>query len=805
YSIDGITWIATAAAAWPARYGHSSLVYDNKMWVIGGYSSGYKNDVWYSTDGSTWNSAATSASWSARYCHSSLVYDDKMWMIGGYGSSYYNDIWYSSDGVTWTLAADNAAWASRYSQVSLVYDDKMWVIGGYHGSYYNDVWFTSTSNPVSTPLYMTTSPRVFETHPNGTVELRDIRKTIFYSNNATQEANSVTYSAISGTISGTVYTAPAAAGADTLEISCSENGRTITAHLKISITCPLSLALNPQTLGIPTGTTYELSNVRKTVTYSSSTTLETSAVNYAVSRGSVNGSLYTSPESTGTDTIEISYSEFGISVSAQLIVTVRDPLSLAANPQTLEIGTDRTYELSAVKKTVYFSNSTTREVTNVSCNAVRGSISGTLYSAPGSIGTDTIEISYTEFGKKVSIDLIVTNSLAWIQATANAAWVARDAHHSVVFNGRMWVIGGWDDYYALRNEVWSSADGINWQQATSEAPCIARVFQSSLVFKDKLWVMGGCSYANSTYTNYNDVQCSTDGKNWVQATASAAWSPRRSQSCLVYDNRMWVLGGLDNNSTYQNDVWYSDDGITWIQATASAAWSPRSRQTILVYDNRMWVIGGYAAAASYNDAWYSTDGVTWIQATASAPWIGRGSHTSLVYDDKMWVLGGDNSYNENTVDYDIKENDVWYSTDGAAWTQANLHAPWAARWSQTSLVFNDKMWVIGGWDGSDDRADVWSATLSAPVKTPLYMTTSQPTLEVQAGGSYDCSNLHKCVYYSDNSSLEVSSVSYNAVLGSFNSSPNYTAPADFSVDTIEIIYTESSRTITTHVMVYKTP
>ena len=37
--------------------------------------------------------------------------------------------------------------------------------------------------------------------------------------------------------------------------------------------------------------------------------------------------------------------------------------------------------------------------------------------------------------------------------------------------------------------------------------------------------------------------------------------------------------------------------------------------------------------------------LSWQQATASADWSARNSHTSLVYDNKMWVLGGsDGSY-----------------------------------------------------------------------------------------------------------------------------------------------------------------
>ena len=41
---------AIANTGWSARYGHTSVVFNNTMWVIGGYANGSSNDVWYSTD-----------------------------------------------------------------------------------------------------------------------------------------------------------------------------------------------------------------------------------------------------------------------------------------------------------------------------------------------------------------------------------------------------------------------------------------------------------------------------------------------------------------------------------------------------------------------------------------------------------------------------------------------------------------------------------------------------------------------------------------------------------------------------------
>ena len=240
----------------------------------------------------------------------------------------------------------------------------------------------------------------------------------------------------------------------------------------------------------------------------------------------------------------------------------------------------------------------------------------------------------------------------WSQATANAAWSDRIYHCSVVYDNKIWVIGGEDG--SNKNDVWSSSDGITWTQVTAAAAWSARKIHTSVVFDDgsgeKMWVMGGLGSSNT-----NDVWSSSDGITWTQATASANWSVRIFHSSVVFDNKIWVIGGTDNGS-HNGDVWYSSDGISWTQATANAPWVTRYAHSSLVYNNKIWVIGGYQGGYK-NDVWSSTDGTTWTQATAGAPWAGRLHHTSLVFNNKIWVIGGGISSGG------VYDNDVWHTSN----------------------------------------------------------------------------------------------------------------------------------------------
>ena len=106
-------------APWGGRDGVGSLVYKNKMWVIGGwtpYSSlkSTANDVWSSTDGVRWtlvkpNTFGTpkfnpKKDWEGRHTAGYQVHDGKMWIVGGdpLTGYYQTDVWNSTDGKKWT-------------------------------------------------------------------------------------------------------------------------------------------------------------------------------------------------------------------------------------------------------------------------------------------------------------------------------------------------------------------------------------------------------------------------------------------------------------------------------------------------------------------------------------------------------------------------------------------------------------------------------------------------------------------------------------------------------------------------------
>lgn len=302
----------------------------------------------------------------------------------------------------------------------------------------------------------------------------------------------------------------------------------------------------------------------------------------------------------------------------------------------------------------------------------------------------------------------------WVQVTAHADWHPRDSQGDIVFSDRMWILGGWlDSNSSPPRDVWSSGDGKDWTLATRAAPWRHSDFPMSVNYDGKMWVMGGWHNGRlSDASASNAVWSSKDGTDWKQETPHADWSPRLGSGIVTFNGKIWILGGTEqyyvgDSQSLKNDVWSSPDGIKWTRVTASAPWSPRAFLRAVVLENKLYVMGGGNYSPSYkayNDVWSSSDGEHWECVTPNAEWCPRIWFSSVVYRNKVWVLGGWSDRPSRNW------GDVWYSSDGKHWKQLQTKDCWAARHASATFVYRDAIWVAGGmvWPLTNE---VWRLSL----------------------------------------------------------------------------------------------
>lgn len=250
--------------------------------------------------------------------------------------------------------------------------------------------------------------------------------------------------------------------------------------------------------------------------------------------------------------------------------------------------------------------------------------------------------------------------------------------------------------------------GPDWQCVTEAAPWQGRDSQGDMVFQDHLWVLGG--WFTPDTPNPRDVWKSPDGKQWQCVTEQAPWEHSDLPVALAFNDRLWLMGGRKlPGKENSNQVWSSPDGKDWTLECKSAGWSPRVSACHVVFKNRMWVFGGTdnfyedTDDTLHNDVWSTADGKDWKCEVANAAWPRRTHAQGVVFNGKIWILGGG-----RWLPHMIPHNDVWCSDDGVNWDCVTEHAAWDPRIWFDAVVYRNRLWVLGGWSKEHGNfGDVW--------------------------------------------------------------------------------------------------
>lgn len=602
-----------ASKRFSERIGHAALFFKNRYWVIGGGQPDIPHpqpiphttlsDVWSSADGKAWKLETDAAPWGPRWFHQAVVYNGAMWVIDGAPSAgpTSTDVWSSTDGVNWTKRADNTflPWHSTHLNV-VIFNGAMWAVAG--GSS-----FSSTDGVNWTPR-----------SPNGMIG----------GFNAGRGYASLTvYNGSLWYIGGSTLVSALPANALN-DVWKSSNG---IDWVQVTANAPFTKRMRHQAFVM-------------------------------------NGRLWVfggeiSDGGTGSDWAHDAWS-------------TTDGATWTVEPTG---GLDAAYLAKVVEQT--------------------GPQRVTLIGG--------IQRGYSNHVWQT------TNGLDWTSLSANAQFSPRTPH-GASFNGQLWLIGGATidskSSGADSDEIWRSANGIDWIRVTPSGTIFSpRDGHSVVVFQNKLWVIGGWDGSiglGGTETRLNDVWSSSDGVAWTKhdPAGGVIFAPRAGHDVAVFANKLWVIGGSLQNSD-ANDVWSSPDGVTWTLVQANAAFSARRSHRVIAFANELWLTGGGTATGT-SDVWHSPDGVTWTQVNPVGSFPPRQRHESAVFNGRLYVVGGTSGedYATGTL-----YSDVWSSADGTTWRQDATVPGFAARSQPALAVLGGELWLAGGF-GLSFFNDVWRSS-----------------------------------------------------------------------------------------------
>jgi hypothetical protein len=601
-----------SAKRFSERIGHTALFFNDRYWVIGGGQPQIPgpaptqhtilSDVWSSADGKTWKLETNAAPWGPRWFHQSVVHNGAMWVIDGAPSPgpTSTDVWSSTDGVNWTKRADNTIlpWHSTHLNV-VTFNGSMWAVAGGQS-------FSSTDGATWTPRSSVGAIGGFNAG-RGYASLTVYDGSLWYIGGATL-----------------VSALPANALNDVWK---SSNG---VDWVQVTATAPFTRRLRHAAF---------VMNGRLWV-YGGQTPNGAGDPEWALDAWSTTNGVQWTKEPTG--------------------------------------GLDASF------------------LTQVVQQSERVTLIG------------GIQRGYTNNVFQT------TNALDWTSLSANAQFSPRTTQ-GVSFNGQLWMIGGaiadGREEGANSNEVWRSTNGVEWARiATTGTIFSPRQGQCVIAFDSKLWVIGGWDNASGgggTETRLADVWSSTDGVAWTRTTTGPGFDPRAAHDCVVFQNKLWVIGGITAVGDV-NDVWSSSDGISWTAHTPGmSVFTPRHAHRVVAFNNEMWLTGGGetigAVTQGTSDVWHSADGNTWTQANVPTPFPPRIFHAMDVFNARLYVIAGRSGDDYNSG---VPRQDVWSSANGVDWIQEAASAGFGARSSPALMIHNGEFWIAGGFTLSYVN-DVW--------------------------------------------------------------------------------------------------
>ncbi len=772
-SPDGIHWqkVSDLGDLEDAAY----AVFKGSMWLFGGRfgceaGSCYNSGSLSSVNGVNWNTASAPITIGDNY--QAQVLNGSVYLIGdgnqdnpGVGA----DEWISSDGAHWKQGASTLAFGQRIGIGTAVFNNRLWVVGGEgpDGSSLGDVWtapgvgyvppaqwtptplVTPTNSPTPTPTF-TNTPAITPTPTETYTGTFDLTATSTF------------------TPTPTFPSAQPLTGRDWFQGSQSQYGFTFRKNQTTTLFAPSTGSGQGVTgLWVIGGSDQNgnfLGDIWKSpdgVQWSEASAFAPFGPRTGQAAVSFNGKLWMLGGETGHNGSVTYNSDIWNSTDG---VNWTEAVTQAPWPARAWHGAavfnGQIWILGGTGPSGNFKdvwNSTDGLNWNRMPDAAYGTRAG--FGCMVWPGSGQSNLLWVVGGNGANDVWSTADGLTWSQATTSAGFDFRSGFGTAVADGKLWVLGGDDIYGAAKNDVWYSCDGTYWYKDTQSASFSPRAGLSALAFTPApntvnpagspgLWVVGGGAGSNGVTDAFynggnwysllgNDPPClnlpptatptPTPGLygQWTQATSAAGFNPRAAHASVTFNNKMWVIGGGDDNQFY-NDSWSSPDGVNWTEATANAGFNPRIDHGAAVFNGKIFVVGGQNFDGSFdNDVWSSNDGANWTEAVTQAPFSPRTGISLFVYDagqgPRLWMTGGIDE-NDNTL------SEVWNSSDGVNWSQQRGSLPAPAAY-QTAVSFNSNVYFIDGQaaDGSLNTVEylltnygdgpVWGTVNPAPPLT----------------------------------------------------------------------------------------
>lgn len=195
----------------------------------------------------------------------------------------------------------------------------------------------------------------------------------------------------------------------------------------------------------------------------------------------------------------------------------------------------------------------------------------------------------------------------------------------------------------------------------------------------------------------------SDNYVWQNIAAKTDYALGYNYPVFIVDGKMLALN---------NGGWVSVDGKTWTKTNLPKSRLNSAYQKFVQFKEAVYALGemegNYLNFKLTTKITRTRDGKMWETVAEKSNLPNRIFYGAIVFKDKIWLLGG----------FDGKRyyNDVWNSADGVNWIKIAEKTAWSERTISKIAVFKDKIWIIGGGviDGEKEinptsAGEIWSS------------------------------------------------------------------------------------------------
>jgi N-acetylneuraminic acid mutarotase len=285
---------------------------------------------------------------------------------------------------------------------------------------------------------------------------------------------------------------------------------------------------------------------------------------------------------------------------------------------------------------------------------------------------------------------VAAGTFTWSETTPSGRPAARDGSWGFTIGGADYIAFGWTGGNDSLQDFYKSTDAGATYTRQADLPFQKRHTAATYNLDSTAYVVGGdVFYPGTDSWVYN-------GSTWSQRASNCGIGVRSLMGAAYLNGAFYIVGGqvdrLISAGKYDNVLRSTDNCATFTQIATTPFVCGNLWGACAAFKGRIWkVCGGIYDDGNIGNRTYpkeiysSADGITWVYE-GIFPGSGRQYHQTIVFDDKLWVIGG--FYNIGATTDNL--GDTWYSANGVDWTQL------------TGSAITD-LHALTAWVGSDNK------------------------------------------------------------------------------------------------------